>query len=128
MMNSPKVIFNIEKTNPVIEVITGDKNKNYNHINPYVKTSYSDDIYKGIIIKYQDRIYDYSINERDVWLVSVMWDEIAKDLMKDINEENNVFSIGKVINITGSMIEVAGLKDVAFFESVSILNKAKGYV
>lgn len=58
--------LNIEKTNPVIEVITGDKNKNYNHINPYVKTSYSDDIYKGIIIKYQDRIYDYSINERDV--------------------------------------------------------------
>ena len=41
--------LNIEKTNPVIEVITGDKNKNYNHINPYVKTSYSDDIYKGII-------------------------------------------------------------------------------
>lgn len=58
--------LNIEKTNPVIEVITGDKSKNYNHINPYVKTSYSDDIYKGIIIKYQDRIYDYSINERDV--------------------------------------------------------------
>ena len=58
--------LNIEKTNPVIEVITGDKNKNYNHINPYVKTSYSDDIYKGIIIKYQDRIHDYSINERDV--------------------------------------------------------------
>ena len=58
--------LNIEKTNPVIEVITGDKNKNYNHINPYVKTSYSDDIYKGIIIKYQDRINDYSINERDV--------------------------------------------------------------
>ena len=54
--------------------------------------------------------------------------ETAKDVMKDINEENNVFSIGKVINITGSMIEVAGLKDVAFFESVSILNKAKGYV
>ncbi len=58
--------LNIEKTNPVIEVITGDKSKNYNHINPYIKTSYSDDIYKGIIIKYQDRIYDYSINERDV--------------------------------------------------------------
>ena len=58
--------LNIEKTNPVIEIITGDKNKNYNHINPYIKTSYSEDIYKGFIIKYQDRIYDYSINERDV--------------------------------------------------------------
>ena len=34
-----------------------------------------------------------------------MWDEIAKDVMKDINEENNVFSIGKVINITERQLE-----------------------
>lgn len=60
--------------------------------------------------------------------MSVMWDEIAKDVMKNIDDENNVFSVGKVINISNNMIEVAGLKDVAFFESVSILNKAKGYV
>ena len=56
----------IERTNPVIEVLTGNKNKNYNYISPYIKTIYSEDIYKGIIIKYQDKIYDYSINERDV--------------------------------------------------------------
>lgn len=56
----------IERTNPVIEVLTGNKNKNYNYISSYIKTIYSDDIYKGIIIKYQDKIYDYSINERDV--------------------------------------------------------------
>ena len=56
----------IERTNPVIEVLTGNKNKNYNYISPYIKTIYSDDVYKGIIIKYQDKIYDYSINERDV--------------------------------------------------------------
>jgi len=56
----------IEKSVPKIEVICGNKNKNYDHISPYIKTTYSEDILKGIIIKYQDKIYDYSINERDV--------------------------------------------------------------
>lgn len=56
----------IENNLPNIEVIVGSKNKNYNYLSPYIKTTYSDDIYKGMIIKYQDRIYDYSINERDV--------------------------------------------------------------
>lgn len=56
----------IEKTSPFIEITTGNKKKNYNNISPYIKTTYSDDIYKGIIIKYQDKVYDYSINERDV--------------------------------------------------------------
>ena len=32
----------------------------------YVNGERIEDIYKGIIIKYQDKIYDYSINERDV--------------------------------------------------------------
>lgn len=56
----------IENNLPSIEVIVGSKNKNYDHLSPYIKTVYSEDIYKGMIIKYQDRIYDYSINERDV--------------------------------------------------------------
>ncbi len=56
----------IDEKSPVIEIITGNKNKNYNYLNPNIKTTYSDDIYKGIIIKYQAKIYDYSINERDV--------------------------------------------------------------
>lgn len=56
----------IEKIEPKIEVLVGQKNKNYDHLSKYIKTIYSEDVYKGIIIKYQDRIYDYSINERDV--------------------------------------------------------------
>lgn len=56
----------IENNLPNIEVIVGSKNKNYNYLSPYIKTTYSEEIYKGMIIKYQDRIYDYSINERDV--------------------------------------------------------------
>lgn len=56
----------IERNRPNIEVLVGNKNKNYDNLNPYIKTIYDEDIYKGIIIKYQDQIYDYSINERDV--------------------------------------------------------------
>ena len=57
-----------------------------------------------------------------------MWDEIATSVMKNINDEDNVYSIGRVVNVSNNIIEVAGLKDVAFFESVSIVNKARGYV
>ena len=56
----------IENNLPKIEVIVGNRTKNYDYISPYIKTTYSEDVYKGMIIKYQDRIYDYSINERDV--------------------------------------------------------------
>ncbi len=56
----------VKNNQPEIEVIVGNRSKNYDYISPYIKTTYSEDVYKGIIIKYQDRIYDYSINERDV--------------------------------------------------------------
>ena len=56
----------IKNNKPEIEVIVGNHSKNYDYLSPYIKTTFSEDVYKGIIIKYQDRIYDYSINERDV--------------------------------------------------------------
>lgn len=56
----------IEKTKPTIEVMVGNKKKDYSTLSPYIKMTYTDDIYKGIIIKYKGQIYDYSINERDV--------------------------------------------------------------
>ncbi|MBQ6840942.1 MAG: F0F1 ATP synthase subunit alpha [Bacilli bacterium] len=60
--------------------------------------------------------------------MSVMWDEIATDVMKNINDEDNIFSVGRVVNVSNNVVEVAGLKDVAFFEAVSIVNKARGYI
>lgn len=60
--------------------------------------------------------------------VSVMWDEIATDVMKNITDEDNIFSVGRVVRVSNNVVEVAGLKDVAFFETVSIVNKARGYV
>lgn len=56
----------LDKSKNVIEVLVGDKNKNFNYISPYIKTIYSSDIFKGVIIKYQNKLFDYSINERDV--------------------------------------------------------------
>lgn len=56
----------VEKNKPIIEVLVGSKRKDYSDMSPYIKMIYSEDIYKGMIIKYQGKIYDYSINERDV--------------------------------------------------------------
>ena len=47
------------------EMLT-DKNENYDYLSDNIKTIYSTDIYKGIKIKYQNKIYDYSLNERNV--------------------------------------------------------------
>ena len=56
----------IDLNNPIITVYVGDKNENYDYLSKYIKTVYSNDIYKGIKIKYQNKIYDYSLNERNV--------------------------------------------------------------
>ncbi|MEE3342527.1 MAG: hypothetical protein VZS44_00340 [Bacilli bacterium] len=56
----------IDLNNPCIVVYVGDKSKNYDHMSKYIKTIYSSDIYKGIKIKYHNKIYDYSLNERNV--------------------------------------------------------------
>lgn len=56
----------VEKNRPIIEVMVGSKRKDYSSLSPFIKMVYSEDIYKGMIIKYQGKIYDYSINERDV--------------------------------------------------------------
>lgn len=56
----------IDLNNPNIVVYVGDKNTNYDYLSKYVKTVYSDDIYKGIKIMYKNKIYDYSLNERNV--------------------------------------------------------------
>ena len=56
----------LDLNNPKIIVYVGDKKENYDHISENIKTIYRNDIYKGIKIKYQNRIYDYSLNERNV--------------------------------------------------------------
>lgn len=56
----------IDLNSPNVLVYVGSKSINYDYLGKYVKTIYSKDIYKGIRIIYRKRIYDYSLNERNV--------------------------------------------------------------
>lgn len=56
----------IDLNNPNILVYVGNKTENYDYLSKYIKTIYSKDIYKGIKIIYRKKIYDYSLNERNV--------------------------------------------------------------
>lgn len=56
----------VDLNNPNILVYVGNKTENYDYLSKYIKTVYSKDIYKGIKIIYRNRIYDYSLNERNV--------------------------------------------------------------
>ncbi len=56
----------VDLNSPTITIYVGNKNENYDHLSKYIKTIYSKDIYKGIKIIYKNKIYDYSLNERNV--------------------------------------------------------------
>ena len=56
----------IDLNSPNVMVYVGSKSENYDYLSKYIKTVYSKDIYKGIRIIYRKRIYDYSLNERNV--------------------------------------------------------------
>jgi hypothetical protein len=56
----------LDLNNPYITVYVGNKNDNYDNLSKYITTKYSKDIYKGIKIVYKNKIYDYSLNERNV--------------------------------------------------------------
>ena len=56
----------IDLNSPSIMVCVGSRYENYDYLSKYIKTIYSKDIYKGIRIIYRKRIYDYSLNERNV--------------------------------------------------------------
>ena len=54
--------YEIKKSDPTIYVEVGNKDENYDYLSPNIKTVYNKRIYKGIIITYQDKVYDYSLN------------------------------------------------------------------
>lgn len=56
----------MDLNNPNVIIYVGEKNENYDYLSKYIKTIYSKDIYKGIKIVYRKRIYDFSLNERNV--------------------------------------------------------------
>jgi len=54
-LNSPKVI-----------ILVGSKYENYDHLSEYIETKYNDRIYRGIKIVYKNRVYDFSLSERNI--------------------------------------------------------------
>lgn len=57
----------IELNNPTITILVPSKNINYNYIDNKVKTVVDEKIYKGIKILYRNKVYDFSLNEGNVW-------------------------------------------------------------
>ena len=55
--------YQLQSQSPFIYVLVGNKQENYDYLSDKVKTIYDEKIYKGIKIKYRNKIYDYSISE-----------------------------------------------------------------
>lgn len=56
----------LSTTSPYIEVQVASNKQNYDHLSKYIKTVVNDSIYKGIKIIYKNKVYDFSLNERNV--------------------------------------------------------------
>lgn len=57
----------IELNDPTVVVLVPNNKINYDYIDKKVKTKVSNTIYKGIKILYKNKIYDFSLNEGNVW-------------------------------------------------------------
>lgn len=56
----------VDLNNPIITVYVSNKKENYDYLSKNIKTLVSDDIYSGIKIVYKDKVYDFSLSERNV--------------------------------------------------------------
>ena len=56
----------VDLNNPEIRILVGNRSENYDHLSEYIKTEYSDKIYRGIKIIYKNKVYDFSLSERNV--------------------------------------------------------------
>ncbi len=56
----------VSLNNPHVKILTGNKNENYDHLGKYVETVFNDKIYRGIKIIYRNKVYDFSLSERNV--------------------------------------------------------------
>lgn len=56
----------VDLNNPKIKILVGNRSENYDHLSKYIETVFSDKIYRGIKIIYKNKVYDFSLSERNV--------------------------------------------------------------
>ena len=56
----------VSLNDPKVKILVGNKSENYDHLSEYIETIFSDKIYRGIKIVYKDKVYDFSLSERNV--------------------------------------------------------------
>ena len=56
----------VDLNNPKVRILVGNKSENYDHLNECIETVYNDKIYRGIKIVYKNKVYDFSLSERNV--------------------------------------------------------------
>jgi len=56
----------VDLNNPRVIVLVGNRSENYDHISDYIETRYSDKIFRGIKIIYKNKVYDFSLSERNI--------------------------------------------------------------
>ncbi len=56
----------VDLNSPMVKILVGNKSENYDHLSKYIETIYNDKIYRGIKIIYKNKIYDFSLSERNV--------------------------------------------------------------
>lgn len=56
----------VELNSPSITVYVGSKSENYDHLSKHIKTKIDSNIYRGVKILYQSKMYDFSLNGKDL--------------------------------------------------------------
>ena len=56
----------VDLNNPNITILVGNKSENYDHLSDYIVTKYNDKIYRGLKIIYKNKVYDFSLSERNI--------------------------------------------------------------
>ena len=56
----------VNLNNPNITILVGNKSENYDHLSENIETVFNDKIYRGIKIIYRNKVYDFSLSERNV--------------------------------------------------------------
>ena len=56
----------VDLNSPKVTILVGSKHENYDHLSENIVTKYNDKIYRGLKIVYKNKVYDFSLSERNI--------------------------------------------------------------